>query len=334
LGEWLVTRHRAGRARLTWSLTAQAAGLLALPLLPLLLFNLQTGGSLFGLGERIGTSYYGVNNAAVWANLQVRLAQLVQTFWGNQFWYLGSSARNGAAPWLAAMVVVAGLVADWRRSLPPLLLVAATVLLSLVTVSDLFITHYALLLPLLVGVVAVAGAAALERRQTVPAVSARLLRPLAPILLAVWVTLNLVTSLSHHTALAQTGGLGDHSDASYTLTAYLRGNGYGAPIALDWGMDATVRYLSEGAVTPIEIFGYESPAAADAGFGARVASYMGRDDAVFLLRAPGNELFAGRRTLFEQEATARGKRPVLLQAFAQRDGTPLYELWGLETLPQ
>jgi hypothetical protein len=327
--EWLATRRKPGRPQITVALALQTAGLFLLPLLPLLLFNLQTGGSLMGLGAQMGTSYYGVDNTDWLGNLGIRLPQVVSTLRGDHLWYLGTVAANNAAPWLAAAALVAGLAIDWRRALPPLLLVLAAMLLSLVTPSALWITHYALLLPLLVGAVAESGALAAgwgwaqggwQRWAAGIAVAAGL---------ATWVVAGVLASGTYHSALARSGGLADHSDATYTLAAYLRGNGYGAPIALDWGLDAGVRFLSEGAVTPIEIFGYDSPAAPDVAFGARVASFMARDDAVFLLRAPGQEVFAGRRAIFEQEAAALGKEPVLLQVFSQRDGTPLFELWGL-----
>jgi hypothetical protein len=40
-------------------------------------------------------------------------------------------------------------------------------------------------------------------------------------------------------------------------------------------MDATVRFLSRGTVTPIEIFGYASPAAPDADFAVTPGAVFG-----------------------------------------------------------
>ena len=31
-----------------------------------------------------------------------------------------------------------------------------------------------------------------------------------------------------------------------------------APVALDWGLDAPIRFLTAGRVQPIEVFGYDS----------------------------------------------------------------------------
>lgn len=101
----------------------------------------------------------------------------------------------------------------------------------------------------------------------------------------------------------------------------------GAPIALDWGIDATVRYLSEGAVTPIEIFGYASPLAPDEAFAAQVASFLANPDNVYLLHSEQATVFKGRAEVFHSTAAALGLTPRLEQTFAQRDGVPLYEIW-------
>ncbi|MCB0152093.1 MAG: hypothetical protein KDE01_31110, partial [Caldilineaceae bacterium] len=77
------------------------------------------------------------------------------------------------------------------------------------------------------------------------------------------------------------------------LAYHLRYNGMGAPLALDWGIDAPVRYLSQGAVTPIEIFGYASPAAPDDGFAGRLAPFLENPDNVYLLHSEGATVFAG-----------------------------------------
>ncbi|MEZ4611539.1 MAG: hypothetical protein R2838_15110 [Caldilineaceae bacterium] len=84
-----------------------------------------------------------------------------------------------------------------------------------------------------------------------------------------WLALDLTATVRYHGALARSGGLADHADTSYHLAYYLRYNGLGAPIALDWGFDAPVRFLSAGTVRPIEVFGYASPGAPDADFAAR-----------------------------------------------------------------
>lgn len=308
------------------ALLAGAVAAFLLPLLPLLLFNLQTGGTLASVGGNLGQSYYGVDNRAIFANLPVRLGQIVSVLRGDHLWYLGAIHANSLAPWLAAAALGIGLArpAGRRLLLPPLLLLLPAVGASLFTVSDLFITHYALLHPLLAAIVGLALAWLCEQTR---AVRLGLLLPGA--LLVLWLGGDLSASLAYHQALARSGGLADHSDATYHLAYHLRYNGLGAPIALDWGLDAPVRFLSEGTVTPIEIFGYDDLAAPDAAFAARLGPFLENPQNVFLLHAPGREIFRGRREAFLQQARLHGAQPELAATFSQRDGTALVEVWRL-----
>lgn len=334
-GWWLWRqRRRAGSIDpneltpppLSPALLAGAAAAFLLPLLPLLLFNLQTGGTLASVGGNLGQSYYGVDNRAIFANLPVRLGQIVSVLRGDHLWYLGAIHANSLAPGLAAGALLTGLLrpAGRRLLLPPLLLLLLAVGSSLFTVSDLFITHYALIHPLLAGIVGLALAWLYEQSRTV-----RLGRLLPGALLLLWLGGDLSASLAYHQALARSGGLADHSDAAYHLAYYLRYNGLGAPIALDWGLDAPVRFLSEGTVTPIEIFGYDDLTAPDAAFPARLGPFLENPRNVFLLHAAGQEIFRGRREAFLQQAGLHGAQAELAATFSQRDGTALVELWRL-----
>jgi hypothetical protein len=311
-----------------------------LPLLPLLLFNLQTGGTFASIGGNLGQSYYGVNNLAVGGNLVTRLEQLVQVLRGDHFWYLGAVFANQLAPWLALLVIVVGAARAPGVVLPPLLLLAGAVLTSIFTVSDLFVTHYALLQPLALAVVGIALGAVLQaptgglaplRRTTRPALHSGVSHLLVGAFFLTWVAIDLTNTFAYHRALAQSGGLGDHSDASYHLAYHLRYNGMGAPIALDWGMDAPVRYLSEGAVTPIEIFGYASPAAPDAEFAEPAGALSGKSgQRTYLLHSEDATVFQGRAEVFFDSVAAQGLTAVRQQVISQRDGTPLYEIWKVQ----
>ncbi|MFN3335760.1 MAG: hypothetical protein ACK47M_24940, partial [Caldilinea sp.] len=256
-----------------------------------------------------------------------------------QFWYLGAVFTNQLAPWLAVFVVVVGAARAPGTVAPPLFLLGAAVLASIFTVSDLFITHYALLQPLALAVVGVAMGAVLQQpigrvtlsprgRRTTPLLGVSHL--LVGAFLLTWLTIDLVHTVAYHRVLAQSGGLGDHSDASYHLAYYLRYNGMGAPVALDWGLDAPVRYLSEGAVTPIEIFGYTSPDAPDADFTVRLAPFLENPDNVYLLHSEGATVFQGRVSVFFASVAAQDLIAEREQVFRQRDGTPLYEIWKVQ----
>ena len=345
IGWWLWFRARRGlhRARLSPMLFGATVAAFLLPLLPLIAFNLQTSGTLRNLSQNLGQSYYGVDNLDLLQNALIRRQQLLDTLRGSHLWYLGGIFRNPLAPWLALVALVAGLLSNWRVLLPPLLLLTSAFLFSLFTITDLFITHYAVVQLLLVAVVGVAVEAVDQtfRRgveqdsvTTTNQVSVRNLVcnsrvPRAAIVLGLllWLALDLTASVRYHAALTQSGGLSDHSDASYDLAYHLRYNGMGAPIVLDWGMDAPVRYLSQGTVRPIEIFGYGSPAAPDADFAARLAPFLGNTENVYLLHAPGQTVFDGRREAFFRQAANTGLTPQLEAHFDQRDGTPLFELW-------
>lgn len=327
-GWWAARRMKGDPAAPPLSAGTVVAAALAfvLPLLPLALFNVQSGGTLSSVLQNAGRSYYGVNNLAIVDNLGVRLSQLVQVLRGDQFWYLGGSYANAIAPWLALAALAAGILLAPRRTLPPAGLLAAGVLLSVFTISDLFVTHYALLQPLAIAAVAVALDVMWQAAR--PSLkNGRAWRGAVVLAVALWLALDLSATLRYHGALSRSGGLSDHSDASYHLAYFLRHNGMGAPLALDWGIDAPVRFLSQGVVTPIELFGYASPERPDADFATRLGQFLPNPDNVYLLHAPGRTVFAGRREAFMAEAEAHGLSLRRIEQFTQRDGEPLFEVW-------
>ncbi len=319
-GWWLWYRGRHPTAPpLSWSLLGGTLLAFCLPLLPVFFFNWQSGGTWQAVAGNLETSYYGVDNDAIIANLSVRARQLIETLEGSHLWYLGGLYGNRLAPWLALGAVTLGL---WRRPrflLGPLLLLFATLGCSLFTLSDLFITHYALVQPLIIAVIALALAAIASPQ--------RYIRLGLIALIVLWVAADLAATLRYHATLTRSGGLADHSDVTYHLAYALRYQGLGAPLALDWGFDAPVRYLSEGTVTPIELFGYRSPAAPDQEFGERLQLFLGNADNVYLLHTPDATIFQGRRQAFFAAVNAAGLHARLESSFAQRDGTPTIELW-------
>ncbi len=329
-GWWVVNRLRTDRPipKLTWKTFLAATVAFVIPLTPLVLFNLQTGGTLSAITDNLDRSYYGVADRNLAVNIPIRLQQIVQSIDGAHFWYLGGIYGNQIAPWLALLATVAGVWRSPRLLLAPLLMLGLAILFSLYTISDLFITHYALLQPVLI---AIAGLG-LSTWTTVklPRFAAAG-RTLVVVLMVLWLALDLTATFSYHRALSRSGGLADHSDASYQVAYYLRSNGLGAPIALDWGFDAPVRFLSTGDVRPIEIFGYESPREPDPDFTARLATFIENPDNVYLLHSQDFTVFAGRREVFMIQVASAGKETELEAIFRQRDGTALYELWRVRT---
>jgi len=323
---WLYQRLQNSKTipplSLKFTILALLAGLI--PLLPLLIFNWQTGGTISALFGNLGQSYYGVDNRAIFTNMPIRWEQLLQTVRGDHFWYLGGLYGNLLVPWLAGTFLVWGLWRRWRLLVAPLALITAALTLSLFTISDLFVTHYALIQPFLIGTVCLG----LEKPSFQEKNRFLKIRSIfIGFLLLLWIGLDLNATFRYHNALTESGGLADHSDATYHLAYHLQYNGLGSPIALDWGLDAPIRYLSQGTVTPIEIFGYTSTVEPDAAFEERLQLFLDNPDNVYLLHAPNATVFAGRRERFLSLAQTMGLEPTLQQIFSQRDGTPLFELW-------
>ena len=295
-------------------------------LAPFLLFNWQTGGTVASVGGNLTQSYYGVNNLAVAHNVWVRLGQLAEILQGSQFDYLGGVFHNWLAPWLILLIVLVAFMRNWRSLAAPILLLVAAFCASLFTVSGLFVTHYALLQPFIFGVVGVA----LHELRVTASRSWRIVRAALSLLLLLCFCGDVTNTVRYHSVLSQSGGMGDHSDATYHLAYHLRYNGMGAPIALDWGMEATVRYLSEGTVQPIELFGYESLTEPDSTFINRLSPFLQNRDNIYLLRAPNRTVFSGRREQFLQEVKRLGLSANLETTFPQRNGEVLFELWRVK----
>ena len=335
-----------------------AAGLFFLPLLPLILFNLQTGGTMISIFGNLGQSYYGVNNRAYLPNLLTRIGQLSTLLRGDHLWYLGEVYANSWAPWLAsAAAVVAGLL--WAKArikngasrspdhsgiLLPFALVALIVAQSAFTVSDLFITHYALLVPLIplgVGLVVErlsSDALSWLRQRPVkaenecvgaPHARRRIYAALCALcvtsaLILLWGATDLANTLRYHRVLSVAGGYATHSDAIYRLAAFLQQREPSAPLALDWGVDAPVRYLTAGQVNPVEVFGYERLDGPDGGFAGRIGPFLDNPDNLYVTHAGEFTIFRGRAEALGQLAVARGLRLEEVARFGERSGRLLF----------
>jgi hypothetical protein len=323
-----------------------------LPLIPLIIFNLRTGGTLHSIFGNLGRSYYGVNNSAYLPNLLMRLGQVSVLLRAQHLSYLGGPFANTWAPWLlVALVLFAGFAAGLKgmartsrrpgasllpalRVAVPLLLLALIVAQSAFTVSDLFITHYALLAPLIplaggLAFGAVMAAGGEDSGRAGDRFSARggrlapnLLRAFAVIALVAWAGGDLVTDIRYHRALAVTGGHGPHSDAIYALAETLDRDGLTAPVALDWGLDAQVRFLTAGRVQPTEVFGYDDLAAPDPGYAERMNQLLDDPDRIYLAHVPEHTVFRDRVNALAELAGKRGLKLREQAYFNERDGSP------------
>ena len=286
-----------------------------------------------------------MDNSAYLPNLLTRLRQVVTLFRGDHFWYLGGVFADSWAPWLAAGLVLAaaillggrvmrrrnGEAGAWRQGgfMLPVALLALMVAQSAFTVSDLFITHYAMLLPLvpLAGGLAFAAVWQACRGIKVQKPLRTLIAVLTLLAVLAWAGGDLWTTIRYHKALTVSGGHTAHSDASYALAGYLAEGGQAAPVALDWGIDAPVRFLTAGRVSPIEVFGYERLDAADAAYAARVGTFLDRPDTLYLAHTAENTVFGGRVEALAALAAERGLTLREAARFAERSGRPLFVIY-------
>ncbi len=337
-----------------------AAFCFLLPLVPLIIFNLRTNGTFTAIFGNLGHSYYGVNNRAYLSNLHSRWEQFGALLRGDFFWYLGEAFADRYAPGVfggllgaAALAWLFSLVPRRRKAsgafLIPVALLALILAQSAFTVSDLFITHFVLLLPLIPLAAGLAVAAVGHAVLSTPldfgsAGSARggqglLSRPsparlassllLIPVLAALllWARTDLQTTLSYHWVLGTSGGAGGHSDAIETLAKYLVQSAPSAPLALDWGLDAPVRYLTLGRVNPIEVFGYARLDQPDDGFAGRVAPFLDNPDNVYLAHSREDTVFGGRVEALSALAAAHGMALREEANIHERSGRPIFVVY-------
>lgn len=369
-GAWKARRWKLEAG--SWQRAARNWGIaficFLVPLSPLILFNVRTGGTFISIFGNLGQSYYGVENSAYLANLATRLNQVVVLLRGDYFWYLGEVFANAWAPGLAAGVIALAALtwaltrrrgAELPAFLLPLALLALIVAQSAFTVSDLFITHYALLLPLipLAGGLAASelvarrgggaegqmsrGADELRNQFPYPPIyqstNCRLLvtsfqllaSALAMAAILAWAGSDLWTTLRYHRVLAISGGVASHSDALADLAAYLDREEVAAPVALDWGVDAPVRFLTAGRVNPVEVFGYDRLDAPDAGFAERLGKFIGNPAHVYVAHAAERTVFQGRVEALQALAAAHGLTLVEEAQFGERSGLALFMVYRI-----
>jgi hypothetical protein len=332
LRQWRRISQRFMRGPIGWSLLAFLLGIA-----PLVVYNLQTGGTFQSIAGNLTTSYYGTNNLAFAPNLLERLKQFAGVLVGSHFWFFGRAYAN----WLNLVLFVLALsVTLWlaigpdrdngRRILFPFFVIGGVILASCATVSALWTTHFAVLSPW--PALAIAAAADLFVRRSGLRLAARKRTSLALVLMLIvigasWIA-DVVADARYHHALASSGGLGAHSDAVYDLAGWLAADGRpNEPVvAMDWGIAASVAFLTQGEVTPVEAFGYDWET--DADFAARLEPYISNPGSIYLWRAP-DEIIFDRSGEFRRLYEPHGLDEDILGAFYERSGRPVLGATGL-----
>lgn len=307
-----------------------AGAALLLGCAPLLAYNVQTAGTLLNITANAQTSYYGVNNLAFGPNLLERLRQFGVFLNGSHLWYLGEVITNNLFPAVLGGVLVGIVIlatrsrrpaaapnpAAVRAALFPFLVMGLVVLFSIQTVSALWVTHFALLMPW--PAVALAAGLWYIRAAARPAPAARLVAWTA-------VTLVVVSGFwsvaRYHRALSRSGGLSTHSDAIYDLSNWLDTHSRGGQVvAMDWGLAAPVTYLTGGRVAPLEIFGYGWAPTPD--LPVQLEQFIHRPDTLYLWRSP-DEIIFDRSGEFKALYRPLNLEEDIEAAFYERSGRPV-----------
>jgi 4-amino-4-deoxy-L-arabinose transferase-like glycosyltransferase len=326
---------------------------------PLLAYNLQTGGTLLSLSQNASTSYYGVDNFAFAANLLERLGQLLVLLDGGHLWYLGGVVVNWLVPLFFSLVLVVVIILTTRScfmvpnypqrrsfsqspfspvqaALLPFLIIGLVTLASIITVSALWITHFAILMPWPALAIAIGSWFILDQTRAEtstgqqpgveasagqPGQKTRFLKILISLGLALLVITNLSSTLRYHHYLSRSGGLSSHSDAIYDLSVWLDHHARGRPVvAMDWGLAAPVAYLTRGRVNPTEIFGYAWQS--DLQLGHWLGGYIAQPDTLYLWRAP-DEIIFDRSADFKALYRPQMLEETIVAAFYEKSGRPL-----------
>jgi len=300
---------------------------------PLLLFNLKTSATFQHFAHTLNRSYYGVENAAYLTNLAERWSQMRHYLRGDHFWYLGGNFVDALA-WpaflLAFFILHALLLWRWRRprerilALRGLAIYAFFLLLLMqtpLTPTALWYTHLAMFSPVLALAIAL-GWESLFRQ-----FSEHWSNLLAILFILALGFSGLRTDAGYHRALAETGGLADHSDALYRLTDELLTLGADTPYALDWGFEAPVILISQGRVNPMGVFKYEPFDHPDVTFSDRMRPLLQDPHAIFLVHAPDRTNFPGRREALQALAEEMGINLETLAVISERSGKPHSEIW-------
>ncbi len=314
---------------------------------PLLIYNLQTRGTWLSITQNAGTSFYGVNNLAFGANLLERIQQFLVLLAGSHLWYLGQVVNNVFPPLLFSLVFVFVVLISTRRVfvekrdrydfisgppatgltssqavLFPFLVICLVILASIGTVSALWITHFAILLPW--PAIAIAAGGWYIRTTWTKTWQLKTGRVWLPVLLwtgwGLLVMTQLGSTIQYHLALTKSGGLSSHSDAIYDLSRWLDSQPPGPVVAMDWGLAAPVTYLTGGRVTPVEIFGYAWQSKAE--LSEQLERFIAQPAALYLWRAPDEIIFDRSR---EFKALYRPLRleETIEAAFYENSGRPL-----------
>ena len=294
----------------------------ALGSLPLILFNLQTRGTVEIIQKYLFTSYLGVNNLAFGANFLTRLHQFIVLLQGGQFWYLGEVWANSFYLPLFLLALLSAIPLlfkerEWGVKIAFLGTILITMLpLSAFTPTGLKYAHFVIFLPL--PQILLAASLGLWMRQE----PRRLFLSAALLVAIVLFFFDLRVDIGYHRDLTRTGGFDGYTEVIYELAPYLEEKG--APtVAMDWGIRNNVLFLTQGRIDPQEVFGFESLEEPDIGFRERLLPHLVDPRTLYIFHSPEETIFE-RRGPFEALVAERGKGIRVEKVFADRSGKQIF----------
>ena len=223
-----------------------------------------------------------------------------------------------------------------RKVLFPVLLVAGMMGLSVFTPTALWHTHLAILTPwpyLIIAAVAdlVARHSGLDRlhagrvqllKRQIGAAGCSLGLVGVLLLGGMLIHDDLEVDSAYHEELGLIGGKSDHTFASYRLAAYIQEHRLDHVVAMDFGIQDVVQFLTAGEVNPPEIFGYEDRQAPDPAFAIRVREQLERPDAAYVFHAQPH--FQNRWESFQAIVVEEGKQVVEEAVIYDWSARPIY----------
>jgi hypothetical protein len=262
------------------------------------------------------------------------------------FVYLAWKLAQWFVDWKLYAIAVAILCAapllrareDGRRVMFPILVIAVMIASSVKTPTALWFTHLAILTPWpILAIAAVTDMVA--RRSGLDRLNLGRLAPLSRqigaraaslgsvLVLALGLMLaydDLQVDQAYHADLSRIGGKGDHTNASYRLADFLTETQASQVVAMDYGIQDTIQFLTAGDIKPAEIFGYEDWQTVDPAFAIRLREELENPDALYIFHQQPH--FLNRRETFEAIVAQEEKSLVEEAVIYDWSARPIYRV--------
>lgn len=319
--------------RLDWKNLALAVLFFLLGALPIVAFNIATGGLTFApLVERLFGEPVGVKLSFLSALVE-RLRQLAEILNGNFiaqlfaeneiytgiYRYVLTTVLLGGFVWLLISVILQrkphyylGMTALWVFII--VVLIASCFSPTTLSGHHLLALNPALTTMFAVFIISITHQSSLLQRLKFD-----------KILIAFVLLFLTYGSLSINKLLIQTGGTGYWSDTIYELSDYLEKKAM--PVAvMDWGFTNNLIVLSQGTLRMDRVY-------AETWKNTDLRKYLGQrlnDTTLYLFHTQEFSVFSSLHKIFADAATTRGYWIHLDKEFTQRDGRMIYLVYKLE----